>query len=144
QPGPVVVMIELVVGGHLETDEVAVEVDCTGDVAHGQCDVVDAHDPDVGLSHDATASSQLVPSKKVGLFDVYKRVGLANTKSRKSPSSISPSSTSSWASASTWERSLTSQWPMSDPKTMLSLALNGLTAWLNAQQLSGSSASQPK
>ncbi len=85
-----------------------------------------------------------MPVKKSGFTSPQKRTAFANMKSRKSSDVISSCSTSSYASGTTSVMSGTSKWPMSELKIALSRAPIGLAFLLNAQALTGSSASQPK
>src|SRR5579872_4102991 len=88
--------------------------------------------------------STRVPLKKSGFIPPQNLTGLVNTNSRKFCSVINPSSANSCASGSTSRMSGTSKWPMSEPKSVLSLAPYGLTRSSKPHTFIGSSASQPK
>src|SRR5205814_8227342 len=96
------------------------------------------------LSTSAACFSTTVPLKKSGFTSPQNRTALVNMKSRKSSSSSSPCSTSSYASGTTSVMSGTSKCPMSELKNALSRAPIGLALRLKAHALMGSSASQPK
>src|SRR4029077_16196950 len=95
-------------------------------------------------STSAACFSTTVPLKKSGFTSPQKRTALVNMKSRKSSSSSSPCSTSSYASGTTSVMSGTSKWPMSELKNALRRAPIGSAFLLKAHALIGSSASQPK
>src|SRR5262249_6470100 len=100
--------------------------------------------PGPAVNSAACSFSTAVRLKKSGLSSPHRRTAFSNTKSRKSVSSRSPCSTSSYASGTTSVMSGTSKWPMSELKNALSRARIGLAFRLNAHALIGSSASQPK
>src|SRR5436853_1728997 len=95
-------------------------------------------------STSAACFSTAVPLKKSGFSSPQRRTAFSNMKSRKSLSSRSPCSSSSYASGTTSVMSGTSKWPMSELKNALSRACIGFALRLNAHALIGSSASQPK
>src|SRR5882672_5579295 len=107
----------------------------------------DQRDPALHLGRASTSAacfSTTVPLKKSGFSSPHRRTAFSNTKSRKSFSSRSPCSTSSYASGTTSVMSGTSKWPMSELKNALSRACIGFALRLKAHALIGSSASQPK
>jgi hypothetical protein len=65
-------------------------------------------------SSSRAAPATAVPSKNRGFWVPQRRTALAKVKSRKLSGLITPSSTSSWASASGSRMSITSKWPMSE------------------------------